>query len=165
MALAQWQFNVCLSTLTLNALALYLYFNVFKEENYTHEEVERELEWKVEDIGELQEWIGAYMQFIYDIVEFKEGYSSADMDILNETLDGIFESCDLEDVELNLEKYRAVFEDTTGLPVLRDKGITEALIRGISNDEWIEILTKADNEMYDLVRDYAKFKLALRKGK
>lgn len=158
-------FIVCLSTLTLNALALYLYFNVFKEESYTHEEVERELEWKVEDIGELQEWIGAYMQFIYDIVDFSEKYSSADMDILNETLDGIFESCDLEDVELNLEKYRTVFEDTTGLPVLRNKGITEALIRGISNDEWIEIFTKADNNMYDLVNDYAKLKLALRKGK
>ena len=158
-------FIVCLSTLTLNALALYLYFNVFKEESYTHEEVERELEWKVEDIGELQEWIGAHMQFIYDIVEFKGGYSSADMDILNETLDGIFESCDLEDVELNLEKYRIVFENTTELPVLRDKGITEALIKGISNDEWTEILTKADNEMYDLVRYYAKLKLALRKGK
>ena len=158
-------FIVCLSTLTLNALALYLYFNVSKEESYTHEEVERELEWKVEDIGELQEWIGAYMQFIYDIVDFSEKYSNADMDKLNETLDGIFESCDLEDVELNLEKYRTVFEDTTGLPVLRNKGITEALIRGISNDEWIEIFTKADNNMYDLVNDYAKLKLALRKGK
>ena len=158
-------FIVCLSTLTLNALALYLYFNVFKEESCTHEELERELEWKVEDIGELREWIGAYMQFIYDIVEFKGGYSSADMDILNETLDGIFESCDLEDVELNLEKYRTVFEVTTGLPVLRNKGITEALTRGISNDEWIEILTKADNNMYDLVRDYARLKLVLRKGK
>ena len=158
-------FIVCLSTLTLNALALYLYFNVFKEESYTHEEVERELEWKVEDIGELQEWIGAYMQFIYDIVDFSEKYSNADMDKLNETLDGIFESCDLEDVELNLEKYRTVFEDTTGLPVLKNKGITEALTKGISNDEWTEILTKADNEMYDLVRYYAKLKLALRKGK
>lgn len=158
-------FIVCLSTLTLNALALYLYFNVFKEESYTHEEVERELEWKVEDIGEVQEWIGAYMQFIYDIVGFSEKYSNADMDKLNETLNSIFESCDLEDVELNLEKYRTVFENTTELPVLRDKGITEALIKGISNDEWIEIFTKADNEMYDLVRDYAKLKLALRKGK
>ena len=158
-------FIVCLSTLTLNALALYLYFNVFKEESYTHEEVERELEWKVEDIGELQEWIGAYMQFIYDIVDFSEKYSNADMDKLNETLDGIFESCDLEDVELNLEKYRTVFEDTTGLPVLRNKGITEALIKGISNDEWIEILTKADNNMYDLVNDYAKLKLAVRTRK
>ena len=157
-------FIVCLSTLVLNGLALYLYFNVFKEESYTREEVERELEWKVEDIGELQEWIGAYMQFIYDIVEFKGGYSSADMDILNETLDGIFESCDLEDVELNLEKYRTVFEDTTGLPVLRNKGITEALIKGISNDECIEILTKADNNMYDLVCDYAKLKLKQKRG-
>lgn len=158
-------FIVCLSTLTLNALALYLYFNVFKEESYTHEELEKELKWGVEDIGEVQEWIGAYMQFIYDIVEFKGGYSSADMDILNETLDGIFESCDLEDVELNLEKYRTVFEVTTGLPVLRNKGITEALTRGISNDEWIEILTKADNNMYDLVRDYAKLKLVQKRGK
>ena len=157
-------FIVCLSTLVLNGLALYLYFNVFKEESYTHEEVERELEWKVEDIGELQEWIGAYMQFIHDMVEFKGGYSSADMDILNETLDGIFESCDLEDVELNLEKYRTVFEDTTGLPVLRNKGITEALIKGISNDECIEILTKADNNMYDLVCDYAKLKLKQKRG-
>lgn len=157
-------FIVCLSTLVLNGLALYLYFNVFKEESCTHEEVERELEWKVEDIGELQEWIGAYMQFIYDIVDFSERYSSADMDKLNETLDGVFESCDLEDVELNLEKYRTVFEDVTRLPVLRNKGITEALIRGISNDEWTEILIKADNEMYDLVRDYAKLKLSLKKG-
>ena len=157
-------FIVCLSTLTLNALALYLYFNVFKEESYTYEEVERELEWKVEDIGELQEWIGAYMQFIYDIVDFSERYSSADIDKLNETLDGIFESCDLEDVELNLEKYRTVFEDTTGLPVLRNKGITEALIKGISNDEWTEILIKADNNMYDLVSDYAKLKLKQKRG-
>lgn len=157
-------FIVCLSTLTLNALALYLYFNVFKEESYTYEEIERELEWKVEDIGELQEWIGAHMQFIYDIVDFSERYSSADMDKLNETLDGIFESCDLEDVELNLEKYRTVFENTTELPVLRNKGITEALIRGISNDEWIEILTKADNNMYDLVSDYAKLKLKQKRG-
>ena len=158
-------FIVCLSTLTLNALALYLYFNVFKEESCTHEELERELEWGVEDIGEVQEWIGAYMQFIYDIVEFKGGYSSADIDILNETLDGIFESCDLEDVELNLEKYRTVFENTTELPVLRNKGITEALIRGISNDEWVEILTRADNNMYVLVNDYAKLKLVQKRGK
>lgn len=158
-------FIVCLSTLILNVLALYLYFNVFKEENYTHEELERELEWKVEDIREVQEWIGAYMQFIYDIVEFKGGHSSVDMDILNETLDGIFKSCDLEDVELNLEKYRALFEDATGLPVLKDKGITEALIRGIPNDEWAEILIKADNNMYDLVNDYAKLKLSLKKGR
>ena len=86
------------------------------------------------------------------------------MDILNETLDGIFESCDLEDVELNLEKYRTVFEDTTGLPVLRNKGITEALIKGISNGECIEILTKADNNMYDLVCDYAKLKLKQKRG-
>lgn len=157
-------FIVCLSTLVLNGLALYLYFNVFKEESYTHEEVERELEWKVEDIGELQEWIGAYMQFVYDIVDFNKN-SSADMDKLNETLDGIFESCDLEDVELNLEKYRTVFEDATGLPVLRNKGITEALIKGISNDECIEILTKADNNMYDLVNDYAKLKLIQKRGK
>jgi len=157
-------FIVCLSTLVLNGLALYLYFNIFKEESYTYEEVERELEWKVEDIGELQEWIGAYMQFIYDIVDFSERYSSADMDKLNETLDGIFESCDLEDVEFNLEKYRTVFEDATGLPVLRDRGITEALIRGISNDEWTEILIKADNNMYDLVSDYAKLKLKQKRG-
>ena len=157
-------FIVCLSTLVLNGLALYLYFNVFKEENYTHEEVEKELKWGVEDIGELQEWIGAHMQFIYDIVDFSERYSSADIDKLNETLDGIFESCDLEDVELNLEKYRTVFEDAIGLPVLRNKGITEALIRGISNDEWTEILIKADNNMYDLVSDYAKLKLSLKKG-
>lgn len=156
-------FIVCLSTLVLNGLALYLYFNVFKEETYTHEEVEIELEWKVEDIGEVQEWIGAYMQFIYDIVDFNKN-SSADMDKLNETLDGIFESCDLEDVELNLEKYRTVFEDATGLPVLRNKGITEALIEGISNDEWNEILGWADNNMYDLVNDYAKLKLKQKRG-
>src|SRR5699024_7399494 len=91
-------FIVCLSTLVLNGLSRYLYFNVFKEENYTNEEVERELEWKVEDIGELQEWIGAHMQFIYDIVDFSERYPSADMDKLNETLDGVFESCDLEEI-------------------------------------------------------------------
>lgn len=157
-------FIVCLSTLVLNGLAIYLYFNVFKEENYTHEEVEKDLEWKVEDIGELQEWIGAYMQFIYDIVDFNKN-SSTDMDKLNETLDGVFESCDLEDVELNLEKYRTVFEDTTGLPVLRNKGITEALIRGISDDEWIKIFTKADNNMYGLVSDYAKLKLKQKRGK
>lgn len=158
-------FIVCLSTLTLNALALYLYFNVFKEESCTHEELEKELKWGVEDIGEVQEWIGAYMQFIYDIVDFSGRCSSADIDKLNETLDGIFESCDLEDVELNLEKYRTVFENTTELPVLRNKGITEALIRGISNDEWVEILTRADNNMYVLVNDYAKLKLVQKRGK
>ena len=48
--------------------------------------------------------------------------------------------------------------------VLRNKGITEALIRGISNDEWTEILIKADNNMYDLVSDYAKLKLKQKRG-
>lgn len=158
-------FIVCLFTLTLNALALYLYFNVFKEGSYTHEEVERELEWKVEDIGELQEWIGAYMQFIYDVMTIKEKEFNVDMDKLNDTLDDIFDGCDLVDVELNLEKYRTVFENTTGLPVLRNQGITEALIKGISNDGWTEILTKADNNMYDLVGDYAKLKLVQKRGK
>lgn len=157
-------FIVSLSTLVLNGLALYLYFNVFKEETYTHEEVEKELDWKVEDIGEVQEWIGAYMQFIYDTMSIKEKDFNVDMDEVNKTLDDIFEGCDLEDVELNLEKYRTVFENTTGLPVLRNKGITESLIRGISDNEWAEILAKADNDIYELVNDYAKLKLAQKRG-